>query len=71
METPEPSLRISTPKIFIEVAEPCSLVPQRVMSKGRIWSEYQGWATSLKPEVMVFWIPERLSMVALMIFTGR
>jgi hypothetical protein len=44
------------------------LVPQRVMSKGRIWSEYQGFATSLKPEVMVFWIPERLSIVALMTF---
>lgn len=32
METPEPSLRISTPKIFMVVAAPCSLVPQRVMS---------------------------------------
>jgi len=64
IDTPEPSFRISTPKIFIVVAAPCSLVPQRVMSKGRIWSEYQGLACSLKPETRVFWIPESSSMVA-------
>ena len=28
--------------IFMAQAAPCSLVPARVMSKGRIWSEYQG-----------------------------
>ena len=42
IDTPEPSLRISTPVIFMAQAAPCSLVPARVMSKGRIWSEYQG-----------------------------
>lgn len=35
-----------------------------LMSKSRIWSEYQGLASSLKPETKAFCIPERLSTVA-------
>ena len=35
MDTPEPSFRISTPKIFMQVAAPFSLVPARVMSNGQ------------------------------------
>jgi hypothetical protein len=50
IEIPLPPLRISTPKIFIAVAAPSSVVPARVMSKGRIWSLNQGCARSLKPE---------------------
>ena len=42
-EVPQPSFRISTPKIFMLAAAPYSLHPARVMSKGRIWSEAQGW----------------------------
>jgi hypothetical protein len=49
METPLPSFKISTPKIFMLAAAPFSLAPARVMSKGKIWSEYQGTADSLKP----------------------
>jgi hypothetical protein len=36
IDTPEPSFRISTPKIFIAVAAPNSDAPARVMSNGRI-----------------------------------
>jgi len=50
IETPEPSFRISTPKIFIVVAAPYSLVPASVTSKGRIWSVYQGWARALNED---------------------
>jgi hypothetical protein len=44
-------------------AAPCSLVPARVMSKGRIWSEYQGDATSLKPLTAEMGAPSNWSMV--------
>src|SRR5207247_921530 len=46
---PEPSSRISTPKIFMVAAAPSSLVPASVMSKGMIWSEYQGGGFFLEP----------------------
>ena len=36
IETPEPSLRISTPKILAAHIAPYSLAPARVMSNGRI-----------------------------------
>ena len=48
MEMPEPSFRISTPKIFMQVAAPFSLVPASVMSKGSTWSEYQGLGFGLE-----------------------
>ena len=46
IEVPKPSLRISTPKSLAEAAAPYSLAPAMVMSKGRIWSLYQGRAGS-------------------------
>ena len=49
IEMPDPSLRISTPKILDAAWAPYSLEPARVMSKARIWSEYQGVASSFKP----------------------
>src|SRR6267142_2545676 len=49
IEMPDPSLRISTPKILDAAWAPYPLEPARVMSKGRIWSEYQGVASSLSP----------------------
>ncbi len=49
IEMPDPSLRISTPKILDAAWAPYSLEPARVMSKGRIWSEYQGVASSCRP----------------------
>jgi hypothetical protein len=49
IEEPQPSLRISTPKILAAAMAPYSLAPAMVTSKGRIWSEYQGLASSLRP----------------------
>ena len=63
-EMPDPSLSSSTPKILAAHCAPYSLAPVRVMSKGRIWSEYQGLATSLKPETAETGLPENWSMVA-------
>ena len=40
-EMPEASLSSSTPKILAAHIAPYSLAPVSVMSKGRIWSEYQ------------------------------
>jgi hypothetical protein len=37
----------------------------RVISKGSTWSEYQGLATSLRPETEVTTTPDRASIVAL------
>jgi hypothetical protein len=42
IDTPEPSFRISTPKILAAAIAPYSLAPARVTLKGRTWSEYQG-----------------------------
>ena len=49
MLMPEPSFRISTPKILAEVMAPYSLAADSVMSKGSTWSEYQGVASSFRP----------------------
>src|ERR1035438_10359982 len=53
MEMPIPSLRISTPKILAAHIAPYSLAPLSVTSKGRIWSEYQGVASSLLEALLV------------------
>ncbi len=39
IETPEPSFRISTPKIFAQAIAPYSFAPARVTSNGSTWSE--------------------------------
>ena len=64
-EMPDPSLRISTPKILAAHMAPYSLAPVRVMSKGRIWSEYQGVASSLSEPVLVMVMLSSWSMVEL------
>lgn len=48
-EVPQPSFKISTPKILQLAPAPYSFEATMVMSKGRTWSAYQGWAISLKP----------------------
>src|SRR5665213_986067 len=53
MEMPDPSLSSSTPKILAAHIAPYSFAPVSVMSKGRIWSEYQGVASSLSEPVLV------------------
>jgi hypothetical protein len=65
-EVPKPSFRISTPNNFAEAAAPYSLAAAMVMSKGRIWSVYQGWAISLKPCTSDKGIESSCSVMALM-----
>ena len=45
MEMPNPSFRISRPKILAAHIAPYSLAPESVTSKGSTWSEYQGDAS--------------------------
>src|SRR3974390_520843 len=62
MDTPEPSLRISTPRILAAHRAPYSLAPDRVTLNGSTWSEYQGMARSLRPERSVTWVSSWLTV---------
>ena len=47
IEMPQPSLRISMPKMRAAHMAPISFAPESVMSNGSTWSEYQGVASCL------------------------